>query len=179
MPFLMVQIRITEEEVDTVVDIRESAPIIGERIVKKLRCWKGAWKVRVPKRDGSTLASRKYVFNTMYKIFSEGSLLSRFTIDAEDLIIRKQDVILRLSGLEEHGFWVDTEARCQRMDLSDLVIPCSIRWIPSVSILDLDLKEEEDSEILLIIDTSERHSRYVQCFLIEQAARLPEHKSWD
>ena len=37
----------------------------------------------------------------------------------------------------------------------------------------------EDGKILLIIDASERYSRYAQCFSTEQAARLPEHKSWD
>ena len=37
----------------------------------------------------------------------------------------------------------------------------------------------EDAEILLIIDASERYSRYAQCFSAKQAARLLEHKSWD
>jgi len=43
----MVQIPIAEEEVDIVVDTGASAPIIGERIAKKLGCWKRARKVRV------------------------------------------------------------------------------------------------------------------------------------
>jgi len=81
--------------------------------------------------------------------------------------------------LEEHGFWVDTQARCLRQDISGLVIPCSIRWIPSISILDLNLEPLEDDEILLIIDAGERYSCYAQCFSTEQGARLPEHKSWD
>jgi len=74
---------------------------------------------------------------------------------------------------------VDTQARCLRKDLSGLVIPCSVRWIPSVSVLNLDLEPLEDGEILLIIDASEQYSHYAQCFSTEQAARLPEHKSWD
>ena len=37
----------------------------------------------------------------------------------------------------------------------------------------------EDSEILLIIDASEGYFRYAECFSAQQAARLPEHKSWD
>ena len=43
------------------------------------------------------------------------------------------------------------------------------------------MKEEplEDVDILLIIDLSERYSHYAECFSAEQAARLPEHKSWD
>ena len=40
-------------------------------------------------------------------------------------------------------------------------------------------KPLEDGKILLIIDTSERYSRYTQCFSAEQAARLSEHKSWN
>ena len=45
----------------------------------------------------------------------------------------------------------------------------------------LIMEEEplEDGEILLIIDASERYSRYAQYFSAEQAARLPEDRSWD
>ena len=178
-PLLTVRITIAGEEVDAVVDTGASAPVIGERIAKKLGCWKRARKVKVRQGDGSTLAAGKYVVNTTFKVFFEGSLLGRFTLDAEVLEIGKQDVILGLSWLEEHGFWVDTQARCLGKDLSGLVIPCSIRWIPSVSILGLDLEPLEDGEILLIIDASERYPRCAQCFSTEQAARLPEHKSWD
>ena len=32
---------------------------------------------------------------------------------------------------------------------------------------------------MLIIDAREQYSRYAQCFSGKQAARLPEHKSWD
>jgi len=179
MPLLTVRITIAGDEVEAVVDTGASGPVIGERIVKKLGCWKRARKVRVRQGDGSTLAGGKYVVNTTLKVFSEGSLLGRFTLDAEVLDIGKWDVILELSWLEEHRFWVDTQARCLRKDRSILVIPCSIRWIPSVTVLDLDLKPLEDGEIILIIDASERYSRYAQCFSTEQAARLPEHKSWD
>ena len=37
----------------------------------------------------------------------------------------------------------------------------------------------EDGEILRIMDASEQYSRYTQCFSAKQAAKLPEHKSWD
>jgi len=125
-PLLTVRITIAGEEVDAVVDTGASAPAIGERITKKLGCWKKARKVKVPQGGGSTLAGGKYVVNTTFKVFSEGSLLSRFILDAEVLDIGKRDVILGLSWLEEHGFWVDTQARCPRKYLSGLVIPCSI-----------------------------------------------------
>jgi len=88
---------IAGEEVDAVVDTGASAPVIGERIAKILGCWKRARKVKVRQGDGLTLAGGKYVVNTMFKGFSEGSLLGRFTLDAEVLDIGKRDVILGLS----------------------------------------------------------------------------------
>ena len=72
---------------------------------------------------------------------------------------------------------VDTQNRCLRIVNSGQVIPYSVGWIPRVLIME----EEplEDGEILLIIDASERYSRYAKCFSAKQAARLPAHKSWD
>jgi len=107
-PLLTVRITIAGEKVDAGVDTGASAPVIGERIAKKLGCWKRASKVKVRQGDGSTLAGGKYVVNTTFKIFSEGSLLGRFTLDAEVLDIGKRDIILGHSWLEEHGFRVDT-----------------------------------------------------------------------
>ena len=43
----------------------------------------------------------------------------------------------------------------------------------------MDKETQEDGKILLIIDKSEWYSRYAQCFSAGQAARLPEHRSWD
>ena len=45
--------------------------------------------------------------------------------------------------------------------------------------MDLHLEALEDGEIRLIIDASERYSRYATCFSSQQAARLPEHKPCD
>jgi len=101
---LTIRIIIAGEEVDAVVDTEASAPVIGERIAMKLGCWKRAKKVKIPQEDRSTLAGGKYVVNTMFKVFSEGSLLSRFTLDSEVLDIGKRDVILGLSWWEEHRF---------------------------------------------------------------------------
>jgi len=78
--------------------------------------------------------------NTIFKVFSEESLLDRFTLDAEVLDIGKQDIILGLSLYQKHAFWVDTQGRCLRKDLLGLVIPDSIRYIHSITVLDLDLE---------------------------------------
>jgi len=115
-PLLTIQITIAGEEVDAVVHTGASAPVIGESFAKKLGCWKRARKVKVRQGEGSTIARGKYVGNTKFKVFSEGSLLGRFTLDAEVLEIGKRDDILGLSCLEKHGFWVDTQAKCQTKD---------------------------------------------------------------
>ena len=118
-----------------------------------------------------------FIVNTVFKVLDSSLVLGKFGMDAEVLDIRNRDVILGLSWLTENGFSVDTQDRCQRNVNTGQVIPPSVRWIPEVLIME----EEplEDAEILLIIDASERYSRYAQCFSTEQAARLPEHKSWD
>ena len=50
----------------------------------------------------------------------------------------------------ENGFLVDTQHRCLRKVRTSEVIPCSVKYIPSV----LVIEEEplEDSQIGLIID---------------------------
>jgi len=88
-------------------------------------------------------------------------------------------VLLGLSLLRENGFVVDPMDRCLRNVSTGLVIPCSVQWIPTVSLINLEEEPLEDGEVLLILDVSERYSRYAQVFSAEQAARLPEHKSWD
>ena len=72
---------------------------------------------------------------------------------------------------------MDTQDRCLRNVNTGQVIPCSVRWIPKVLIME----EEplEDGEILLIINASEQYSRYTECFSAEQVARVPEHKFWN
>jgi len=96
-PLLTVRITIAGEEIDALVDTGASAAVIGERIAKKLGCWKRARKVKVRQGDGSTLAGEKYVVNATFKVFCEGSLLGWFTLDSEVLNIGKRDVILGLS----------------------------------------------------------------------------------
>ena len=105
------------------------------------------------------------------------SVLGKFAMDAEVLDIGNRDVILGLSWLTENGFSVHTQDRCLRKVNGGQVIPCSVRWI--LEVLTMEEEPLEDGEMLLIIKASERYSRYAQCFSAEQAARLPEHKSWD
>ena len=118
-----------------------------------------------------------FVVNTSFKVMDSSSVLGKFAMEGEVLDIGNRDVILRLLWLTENGFSIDTQDRCLRNVNSGQVIPCCVRWIPEVLIME----EEplEDGEILLIIDVSERHFRYAQSFSAEQAAGLLEHKSWD
>ena len=110
--------------------------------------------------------------NTTFKVIDLSSVLGKFAMDAEVLDIGNRDVTLGLSWWTENGLLVDTEDRCLRNVNSGQVIPYSVRWIPEVLIIE----EEplEDGEILLIINPSERYSRYAQCFSAEQAATLPK-----
>ena len=102
-------------------------------------------------------------------------MLGKFSLDAEVSDIGKKDCILRLSWLVDHGFSIDVEARCLRNVTTGLLIPWSVRYIPTVTVIDLEEEPLEDGEMLLIIDASERYSRYAQCLSAEQAAILPEH----
>ena len=77
--------------------------------------------------DGSILSGGNYVVNSLFRVYSKGSLLAKFSLDAEVLDIGKKDVILGLSGLDENGFMVDTQERCLRNVETGLVIPCSVR----------------------------------------------------
>ena len=93
--------------------------------------------------------------------------------------IGNKDWILGLSWFTENGFLIDTQQRCLRNDISGPVIPSSVRWIPSLTVLDLDSEPLEDGEIVLLRDVREGYSRHTTCFSSQQAARLPKHKPWD
>ena len=161
------------------IDSAASAPVVGKRLAIKMGIWKRARKVNVKQGDGSTLSGGNYVVNSSFRVYSKGSLLGKFSLDAEVLDIGKKDVILGLSWLVENGFMVDTQERCLRNVETGLVIPCSVRWIPSVTLIDIDVEPMLDGDVLLILDVRERYNHYAQVFSVEQAARLPEHKPWD
>ena len=128
------------------------------------------------------MSGGNFIVNTSLKVFdfvsSPASLtvLGKFSLDAEVLDIANKDCILGLSWLMENGFLVNTQERYLRNAISGLIIPWSVRWIPSDTVLDLNLKQLEDGEIVLIIDASEKYSRYATCFSSQQEARLAEHK---
>ena len=84
--------------------------------------------------------------------------------------IGNKDCILGWSWLTEDACLVDTHEGCLRNAISGLLISYSVGCIPSVTVLDLVLEPLEDGEIVLIIDASERYSRYAICFSSQQAA---------
>ena len=113
-------------------------------------------KVKVRQGDGSSLGGN-FVINTTYKVMDSFSVLGKFAMDAKVLDIGNRDVILGLFWLMENRFSVDTQDKCLRNVNNSRVIPCSLRWIPEVLIME----EEplEDGEILVISDASKRYSR--------------------
>ena len=134
------------------MDTAASASVVGKRLARKLWIWKRATKVKVRQGDRSSLGGN-FVVNTTFKVMYSSSTLSKFDMDAEVLVIGNRDVIWGLSWLTENGFSVDTQDRCLRNVNTSQVIPCSVRCIPEVLIME----EEplEDGEIFLIIDARE------------------------
>ena len=136
--------------------------MVGKRLAKKLGVWKRAQKVNVRQGDISHLSGGNFIVNTSFKVFdlvaspTSPTVLGKFSLDAELLYIGNKDGILGLSWLTENACLVDTQEQCLRNAISGLVIPCSLRWMPSLSVLALNLEPLEDGEIMLIIDGSER-----------------------
>ena len=164
------------EEVEVVGDTGASASVVGKRVARKLGIWKSAKKVKVRHRNGSYMGGN-FVVNARCKVMDFSLVVGKFAMDAEVLDIRNRNAILGLSWWTEKGFSVDTQDRCLTNINTGQVIPCSVRWIPEVLIMEEEL--QEDGKILPIIDASERYSRCTQCFSAKQAARLPKHKFWD
>ena len=137
-PLLTVRIQLAGEEVEAIADCAASAPEVGKWLAKKLVVWNRARKVNVRQGDGSHLSGGNFIVNTSFKVFdvvsstTSSTVFDKFSLDAEVLDIGKKDCILGLSCLTENGFLVDTQERCLRNAISGLVIPCSVRWIPSV-----------------------------------------------
>jgi len=138
-----------------VIDSAVSALVVGKRLAIKMGIWKRARKVNVKQGDRTTLSGGNYVVNSSFRVYFEGSLLGKFSLDAEVLDIGKKDVILDLSWLVENGLMVDTQERCLRNVKTGLVVPCSVRWIPLVTLIDIDVEPMLDGDVLLILDVCE------------------------
>ena len=87
------------------------------------------------------MSGGNYVINHWFQVFSfPGISLGKFSSDAEVLDIGKKDVVLGLSWLKDNRFVVDLMDRCLRNVSMGLVIPCSVQWIPTVSLINLEEK---------------------------------------
>ena len=128
-------------------------------MARKLGICKRMRKAKVRLGDGSSLGGN-VVVNTSFKVRDSSLDLSKFVMDTKVLDIGNKDVILGLSWLMENASLVDTQDRFLRNVNSGQVIPCSLRWIPEVLIME----EEplEDGKILLIIDGREQYTRYIE-----------------
>ena len=137
-----------------------SAPVVGKRLAKKVAVWKRARKVNVRQGDGSHLSGGNFIVNTSFNVFdfvsspTSPTALAKFTLNAQVLDIENKDCILDLSWLMVNGFLIDTQERGLRNAISGLVIPCCVRWIPTITVLDVYLEPLEYGEIVLIIDAS-------------------------
>jgi len=88
---------IAGEEVEANVDCAASAPVVGERLAKKMGVWRRARKVSVKQGNGTNLSGGNFVVNTMIQIFQDKAFVSKFSLDAEVLDIENKDLILGLS----------------------------------------------------------------------------------
>ena len=91
--------------------------------------------------------------HTSFKEMDTSSVLGKIVIDTEVLHIGNRDIILELSQQAENRFSVDTQDPCLKNVHTGQVIPCLVRWI--VELLIMEAKPLEDRKILLIIDASE------------------------
>ena len=103
---MTVELPLAGENVESLIDTRESASVVGKRLAHKLGIWKRARKVKVKQRDGSLLRGN-IVVNTMFQVMDSSLGLGKFAMDTEVLDIGNRVVILGLSWLTENGFSVD------------------------------------------------------------------------
>ena len=78
---MMVRIHIIGEDVEAIIDSRESALVIGLRIAAKLGALKRARKVKVRQGDRSHLSKEKYMVKTLFSVFSSGDFPGKFPSD--------------------------------------------------------------------------------------------------
>ena len=201
---MTVPIQIARMTVEAVVDCGATGPVVGWTVAVRMGIWKRATKARIRQADRTHVKGGKYVVNSSFiipgaiepqgvqvsnvavsKNKSSPSLsFNKFSLDAEVFDIGQKNVILGLSWLKENGFCVDVPNSRLVNEISGVVIPCTTRYLPSITLLSLEPEEKdgwelEEGEILLMLDARDRYSRYAQVFSKEQAARLPNHTKWD
>ena len=144
-----------------IVDCAAIVQVVGKRLAKKLGLWKTARMVNARQVDGLHLPEDNFVVDISFYVFdfvtspTSPTVSSKFPFDAEVLDIGNQDCIFCLSSLTENGFLVDTSEHRVKNAISGHVMPCSVRWILLLPVMDLYLEPLEDSEIVLIMDASE------------------------
>ena len=171
---MTVPIQIAGTTVEAVVDCGATGPVVGRTVATRIGIWKRATKARIRQADRSHIKGGKYVVNSSFIIPGalepqgvQGVSCNKFCLDAEVFDIGQKDVILGLSWLKENGFSVDVPNSRLINEISGVVIPCTTRHIPSITLLSLEDEagwELEEGEILLMLDTHERYSRYTQVF---------------
>ena len=187
VPLLTIDVKIAGLTVKAIVDCGASAPIMGPRIAKRLGVWRKAHKLDIHQGDGSKLRGGRYVANTRFSTIvntintntntPNATEMKMFDLDVEVVNIGSRDLILGTSWLEENKLDVSMHER--RLIHKDYCIMGDAYSIPTIALMTPDERIDLSTDIVLIIDASDKYVKYQQAFSAEQASRLPEHRSWD
>ena len=127
---------------EAIIDCGALGPVVGRAIASRLGMWKRARKINVRQADKSKLRGGHYVINNAIVIpgakaindsagtANTKAVVNKFLLDAEVYDIGQKEVVLGLSWLKENGFLVDVPN--SRLISSTIVIPCSIKNLPSI-----------------------------------------------
>ena len=159
---MTVPIQIAEMTVEAVVDCRATGPLVGRGVAVRMGIWKRATKARIRQADKSQVKDGKYIVNSSFLIpsaiepqgtqgsdnsvsgkrsSSSSSFFNKFCLDAEVFDIRQKEVILGLSWLKENGFSVDVPNFRLINEISGVIIPCTTRYLWSITLLSLEDEE--------------------------------------
>ena len=159
--------------------------MVGKPFAKKLGVCKRTRKANGRQVDGYHLYRGNFIVDTSVEVFDFVTsptfppVSGKFSLDAEVLDIGNKACILGMACLTESVVLIDTQERSLRNAIAGLVIPCSLRWIASDTVLDWYLEPLVDGNIMLIIDTSKLFSRYTTSLSSQQVARLLAHEPGD
>ena len=82
-------------DVEAVIDLGTTAPILGPRIAKWMGVWKQAKSIRVKQGDGSFMKGGKFAVNSQFS-FTALKHNNQYPIDTEVLDIGYRDIIIGL-----------------------------------------------------------------------------------